>query len=184
MKRIAAIFVVAAIVAVGAAAIHRWTAPAATSSAIAADEPQPTGVTNPEVIDQHGYREVLEKHRGRPVMVNFWATWCEPCREEYPMVNALAREYAARGLVVVAVSLDEETELEQLSRFLETNKPVFPNYRKRPGGDEDFINSVTPQWSGAIPATFFYDRNGKLVTRLVGEYKRPAFEEALAKILR
>jgi thiol-disulfide isomerase/thioredoxin len=185
MNRLSAILVVAVLVALGAAAFYRVAAPEASSPAIvAADELKPTGVTEPEVIDQQGYRDVLAKLRGRPLMVNFWATWCEPCRDEYPMVNELAREYHARGLVVIAVSLDEETELEQLRKFLETNKPVFANYRKRPGRDEEFINAVTQRWSGAIPATFFYDGDGKLVTQLVGEFKRPAFEAALRKILR
>lgn len=100
------------------------------------------------------------------------------------MVNDLAREYHARGLVVIAVSLDDDMEMEELRKFLETNKPVFANYRKRPGRDEEFINAVAPQWSGAIPATFFYDSDGKLATQLVGEFQRPAFENALRKILR
>lgn len=185
MKHAAAILVVAVLLALGAATFYRVAAPEAGASAVTSgDEPKPTGVTDPEVIDEQGFQAVLAKHRGRPVMVSFWATWCEPCREEYPMVNELAREYHARGLVVVAVSLDEETELEQLRKFLEANQPVFANYRKRPGRDEEFINGVTKRWSGAIPATFFYDRDGKLVTQLVGEFKRPAFEAALRKILR
>lgn len=141
-------------------------------------------VTDPQVIDAAGYQQALASHRGKPVMVNFWATWCEPCREEYPMVNELARKYAPQGLVVLGVSLDDDGEMDLVRRFLARTKPVFANYRKKPGPEEPFINSVDAKWSGAIPATFFYAPNGRAVARLVGEHKREEFEAALRDLLR
>ena len=125
-------------------------------------------------IDAQGYKDLLVRRRGRPVMVNFWATWCEPCRDEYPMINDLARTYAPQGLAVVGISLDDDAEMGLVRRFLARMKPIFPNYRKKPGNDEPFINSVSAEWSGAIPATFFYDRDGWQQARLVGEYNRAA----------
>jgi thiol-disulfide isomerase/thioredoxin len=149
-------------------------------------QPGASGSTTPRdpvVIDKEGFRQVLEKHRGKPVLVNFWATWCEPCRDEYPMINELARIYAPQGLVVLAVSLDEDTDVHLVRQFLARIKPGFPSFRKKPGKDEEFINSVQATWSGAIPATFFYDREGRLAGSLVGEHKRPEFERIIRQLV-
>jgi len=143
-----------------------------------------TPILDPVVIDALGFRDLLTRHRGKPVMVNFWATWCEPCRDEYPMVNQLARTYGPQGLVVVGISLDDDAEMGLVRRFLARMNPIFPNYRKKPGNDEPFMNSVSPEWSGAIPATFFYDRDGQQRARLVGEHNRAAFEKAIQDLLR
>jgi thiol-disulfide isomerase/thioredoxin len=156
----------------------------------AAQSPAPKGqkdpppVADPAIIDQAGYASVLAKHRGKPVMVNFWATWCEPCREELPMVSELAKKYAPQGLVVFGVSLDDDGEIELVRRFLARVQPAFPNYRKKPGYEEPFINSIDSKWSGAIPATFFYDPAGRQVTKLVGEHRREEFEAAIQDLLK
>lgn len=140
--------------------------------------------TDPAVINLQGYKDVLTRHRGKPVMVNFWATWCEPCRDELPLVNELAGKYRPRGLVVIGVSLDEDAEINLVRRFLARVKPVFPNYRQKPGNNAEFAKGVHPKWSGAIPATFFYDGEGRLLSYLVGEQKRPAFEKGIEELLR
>ena len=180
IRRIAAWALVCFLLAVSGAgqssAPAKKSAPRPPSKAEAAP-PDPT------VIDTAGYAALLARHRGKPVMVNFWATWCEPCRDEYPMVNELAQKYAPQGLVVLAVSLDEEGEMLLVRRFLARVKPVFANYRKKPGQDEPFINSVDPKWTGAIPATFFYGRDGRKAASLVGEHKREEFEKAIQELL-
>lgn len=126
----------------------------------------------------------LSDFRGKVVFLNFWATWCEPCRDEFPMVNELAKKYAAQGLVVLGVSLDDDGEIELVRRFLARVQPVFPNYRKKPGYEEPFINAIDPKWTGAIPATFFYDPGGRQVAKLVGEHRREEFEAAIQKLLK
>lgn len=169
-----------------------WTlALVVAAGALAAQSPAPKSgkkaaapTADPEIIDQAGYASVLSKHRGKPVMVNFWATWCEPCREELPMVSELAEKYAPQGLVVFGVSLDDDGEIELVRRFLARVQPVFPNYRKKPGYEEPFINSIDRKWTGAIPATFFYDPSGRQVTKLVGEHRREKFEAAIQDLLK
>lgn len=139
---------------------------------------------DPAVIDLSDYQKLLEKHRGKPLLVNFWATWCEPCRDEFPMLNELARTYGPKGLHVMGVSLDEDVDINLVRRFLARMSPVFSNYRKNPGKDQDFINGVDVKWSGALPATFFYDRDGRMTASLVGEHQRPEFEENIQRLLR
>jgi thiol-disulfide isomerase/thioredoxin len=141
--------------------------------------PDASPVADPGVIDRQGFRELLAKHRGKPLMVNFWATWCEPCRREYPIVVELARQYAPRGLVVIGISFDEDSEIDLVRHFLAKNRPGFTNYRKRPGNEEAFISAVNPRWNGAIPATFFYSRDSRERMHLFGEQRSKDFETAI-----
>jgi thiol-disulfide isomerase/thioredoxin len=138
---------------------------------------------DPEVIDAQGYLKLLEKYRGKPVLITFWATWCEPCRDEYPMLNDLAKEYAPQGLNIVGVNLDDDGDLILMRRFLARYKPFFPNYRKKTGGQAAFVQSVLPGWNGAIPASFFYAKDGRQIGHLLGENKRDTYEAAIHSLL-
>ena len=111
-------------------------------------------VADLKIIDAQGYQKLLEEYRGKPLLVTFWATWCEPCRDEYPMLNELAKRYAPQGLKVVGVNLDYDGDLILMRRFMARYKPVFPNVRKNKGGEAEFVEAVLPGWKGAIPASF------------------------------
>ena len=154
--------------------------------AIAAGAPQASkGPTHrdPKIIDAQGYQELVEQYRGKPLLVTFWATWCEPCRDEYPMLNELAKEYAPKGLHVVGVNLDDDGDLILMRRFMARYKPVFPNYRKKKGGESDFTRAVMPGWGGAIPASVFYAKDGRQIGHLVGENNRDTYEAAIRMVL-
>ena len=158
---------------------------AAAMSSVAAPQ---TGkaVRDPQLIDTAGYQRILAENHGAPLVVTFWATWCEPCRDEYPMLNELAKQYAPQGLKVVGVNLDDDGDLILTRRFLAWYKPVFPNYRKRPGDEAEFVNfrnSVMVGWSGALPATFFYARDGQQVGKVMGEGSRETYEAAIRAVL-
>src|SRR5215468_5765644 len=130
--------------------------------------PKAKAAPDPELVDAQGFRKVVEQYKGQPLLVNFWATWCEPCRAEYPLLNELAKQYAPQGLKVVGVSLDQDGDLILMRRFLARYKPVFPNYRKKEGGEAEFIETVLPGWNGAIPASIFYARDGRQIGHLLG----------------
>ncbi len=166
-----------------AAALAIGAAPPAAVPQAKSKAPAKQQIADPLVIDGAGYQQVLAKERGKVVLVDFWATWCESCRDEYPMINELAKEYGPQGLVVIGVSLDDDGEITLVRRFLNRIKPVFANYRKRPGKEEEFINSVDRKWSGAIPADFFYDREGRQAKSFIGEHKRAEFESAIQTLL-
>jgi thiol-disulfide isomerase/thioredoxin len=138
---------------------------------------------DPEMIDAQGYQRVLEQYRGKPVLVNFWATWCEPCRYEYPMLNELAKQYAPQGLKVVGVSMDDDGDLILMRRFLARYKPVFPNYRKKAGSEAAFREAVLPGWTGALPVSIFYGKDGQQAGHMLGEGTRDKFEAAIRTLL-
>ncbi|HTA58453.1 MAG TPA: TlpA disulfide reductase family protein [Candidatus Baltobacteraceae bacterium] len=138
---------------------------------------------DPALIDTQGYQKLLEQYKGKPLLVTFWATWCEPCRDEYPMLNELAKQYAPQGLKVVGVSLDQDGDLILMRRFLARYKPIFPNYRKKKGEEDAFVQAVLPGWNGSIPASVFYGKDGQQVGHLVGAGDHETYEAAIKMLL-
>ena len=95
----------------------------------------------------------------RAVLLNVWATWCTPCREEFPYLLRLEREYRARGLRLVLVSGDFDSELPAVKRFLAAQGVGFLTYLKQ-DDDMRFIDGLDARWTGALPATLLYDGAG------------------------
>ena len=144
--------------------------------------PQAQPARDPALLDLQAYRQLLEKHRGHALLVNFWATWCEPCRAEFPLLGELARQYTPQGLRVIGVSMDGDGDMILVRRFLARHKPFFPNYRKRPGHDA-FEQSISPQWQGALPTTLLYAPDGTLVRQITGGANRDTYEAAIRALL-
>lgn len=136
------------------------------------------------LIDLAGYNQALAKYRGKPLVVTFWATWCEPCRDEFPLVVRLYKQYSSQGLAIFGVSLDDDSDMNLVRRFLARNQPGFPSYRQKPGIDVDsFYRGVNPAWTGTMPETIFYGRDGRIIGHFVGEQPRAAFEEGIRQVL-
>ena len=143
-----------------------------------------TKVADLPLIDLQGYRRILATYKGKALVVTFWATWCEPCRYEYPTLVKLAKEYAPKGLAVYGVSFDNNADMRLVRNFLAKNKPEFPNYRQKPGIDVDAFNTgVNPEWTGTMPETVFYTRDRKIAAHFEGEHSRADFEKAIQAIL-
>ncbi len=156
----------------------------AAATAIAAPQGSKTVARrDPQMIDAQAYQKLLEQYHGKPLLVTFWATWCEPCRDEYPMLNELAKQYAPQGLKVVGVSMDDDGDLILMRRFLARYKPVFPNYRKKAGGEELFRQGVLPGWNGVLPASFMYAKDGRQIWHVLGEGTRDTYEAAIRTLL-
>jgi thiol-disulfide isomerase/thioredoxin len=154
---------------------------------IVAAKPAPTSQTtagDPQLVDLAGYKDMVAKYHGKGLLVTFWATWCAPCRDEYPMIIALSKEYGPQGLAVVGVTLDEDADMGLVRQFLDKSRPGFPNYRQKPGIDADaFYQGVNPDWRGTMPQTDFYGRDGHLARYFVGQKSKDAFVQAIRLIL-
>ena len=139
---------------------------------------------DPPLIDLAGYQQLLAKYHGKPLVVNFWATWCEPCRDEYPIMVDLAKQFKSQGVEVVGVDMDDESDMNLVRRFIARMQPQFPNYRQKPGIDLDrFYDGVNPQWKGTMPQTIFYRRDGSVVGFFLGSRPRQQFEQAFRATL-
>ena len=150
----------------------------------AAGAAKPAATADPALIDLAGYKRIVTKYRGKPLLVTFWATWCEPCRDEFPMLVELTKEYASQGLSTFGVSLDNDADMHLVRHFLTQHHPGFPNYRQRPGIDVDeFYVGVNPAWTGTMPETIFYSRDGSIAGHFIGEQPRASFEQAIRTIL-
>lgn len=115
------------------------------------------------LIDWPGLRKEMEARKGTIVILNFWATWCAPCREEFPDLVRYAREQAAR-VSLVTVSLDDPGTIDgSVKPFLREMKAPGVAFVKGPGDPDAFINGVDPEWSGVLPATFIHDATGRRV---------------------
>ena len=157
----------------------------AGASALAAPQTGKTAAPrDPEVIDSQGYQKLVQQYKGRPLLVNFWATWCEPCRDEYPLLNELAKQYAPQGLKVVGLNMDQDGDLILMRRFIARYKPIFPNYRRNPTeAEEPFRLAVLPGWTGSLPISIFYGKDGRQVENFVGEKNREAYERVIRSLL-
>jgi thiol-disulfide isomerase/thioredoxin len=134
-------------------------------------------------VDETGFRQLVGANKGKVVVVDFWATWCSPCREEMPQLVGLERKYRSRGLRLVTVSCDDPEQESDARRFLVENRVPGPLYVKRAADDEKFINFIDRKWSGALPALFLYDRKGRMVRSFIGETDMAALEKALQSLL-
>lgn len=105
----------------------------------------------------------LSAWRGKVVVVNFWASWCAPCREEMPMLESLRQRYRARGLEVVGVALEQPVDAQNFASSVGISYPVLI-------GDADTATLMRSlgNASGGLPYTVVLDRQGKVVARLLG----------------
>jgi thiol-disulfide isomerase/thioredoxin len=122
-----------------------------------------------------GILEKVTAPGAKATLVNVWATWCAPCREEFPDLLRVHRAYRDRGMRLILVSADVEDQSEQARRFLDQMGIDFPTYLKGQK-DMEFIDGLDPRWSGALPATFVYDADGRLRSFHEGRTTEAAFE--------
>jgi len=134
-------------------------------------------------LDERGLRQMIAAHRGQVLLVDFWATWCAPCRDELPKLVGLWSAYKQKGLGFAAISCDEPEQEAQAAAFVSKQAAPRPHYIRRAQDDDQFINAVDPKWSGALPALFLFDRAGRQAMSFVGEADMRRLEEALKRLL-
>jgi thiol-disulfide isomerase/thioredoxin len=134
-------------------------------------------------LNEASFPKMVATHKGKIVLVDFWATWCVPCRAEMPQLVKLSEKLKARGLDFVTVSADEPDKEPAAFQVLQQNAVAAPFYIKKAADDDKFYNLVDPKWSGEMPAMFIYDRSGKRVRSFLGETPVKDIEAAINKLL-
>ena len=130
-----------------------------------------------EVKDQNGQPLSLENLKGKVVLVDFWATWCGPCREELPNVLAAYEKFHSKGFEIVGVSLDEDEKA--FREFIKSEGMTWPQFFDGNGWENELAQLYGVQ---SIPATYLLDREGKIVRiGLRGEALSTAVEKLLAQ---
>jgi thiol-disulfide isomerase/thioredoxin len=128
-----------------------------------------------------GKRVSLTDLKGKPVLLNFWATWCTPCKIEMPWFEEFQKKYAAQGLEVVGINEDDDAKSPEIADQI---KKVLANT----GAEYTILMSdkkVGDAYGGldVLPATFFIDRNGKIVAQAIGLASKDEAEANVQKIL-
>jgi thiol-disulfide isomerase/thioredoxin len=121
----------------------------------------PTGGTQLQLATSEKLRAAIEAQKGNVVVVDFWATWCRPCKKEFPSLVELHHRHRADGVVCMSVSVNEEDEKDAALNFLLDHHATFPNFLL----DEE-ATVWQEEWNmKGVPAVFVYDRDGKLAQK-------------------
>jgi thiol-disulfide isomerase/thioredoxin len=139
---------------------------------LGAADKKPTDLT---LVDLTGNKVQLRAQRGKIVVLNFWATWCVPCREEMPMLVEAEKAWAAKGVTFIAISLDEAKTRKDIAAFIERYHVDFPVWS---GASADDLDKL--RMGKGVPDTAFLDESGTVFSRVLGEIHRPELDERLA----
>ena len=125
-----------------------------------------------------GKKVHLRDFRGKPVVLNLWATWCGPCREETPMLVEAERTWGQKGVVFIGASLDDSKSRKNIPAFVSEFKVTFPIWT---GATSDDLARL--HLGEAVPDTAFLDAEGVIYARVLGEIRRPELDERLTWVL-
>jgi thiol-disulfide isomerase/thioredoxin len=137
-------------------------------------------------IDAEGLKKLLRRDSksARPLLITFWATWCDPCREEFPDLVQIDKDYKARGLEFITISLDDPGDIKMgVPQYLQRMRASMPAYLLNVVDPEPSIKEVDAEWGGGLPATFLFDAQGQLIFKHMGRIQPAELRLALDKTL-
>ena len=133
-------------------------------------------------IDEAGLKNAI-KPNGKPLLVNFWATWCDPCREEFPDLVKLDADYKGK-IDFITISLDELSEINRdVPKFLVEMKAEMPTYLLKVEDESVAIGSITKDWQGGLPFTILYNEKGEITYFRQGKVKTDALRGEIEKLI-
>jgi thiol-disulfide isomerase/thioredoxin len=124
-----------------------------------------------------GSSQPISAWAGKPLVINFWATWCAPCRREIPLLKSLAGEWAPRNIAVIGIAVDHRIEVQKFADQFHIDYPLLV-------GEQDALDVAAKfgMDSPAFPFTVFTDARGEVVTLFVGELHRPQADLILSAV--
>ena len=146
------------------------------------DEPARPLVPAPDFTlhSLEGERYTLSELRGKVVMLNFWATWCAPCRKEIPDLSRIYTAYKDKGLIILGISWDDLSQ-DKIRRFTKNYKVTYPVLH---GTQSELIEiGMAYQWEGYLPTTYLIDREGFIREVNVGARSENYFLHSLEPLL-
>ncbi len=138
----------------------------------------------PRAINIEQMQGLIKRDGTSPLLVNYWATWCDTCRDEFPDLVKIDQQYRSQGLDFIAITLDDLVELKtEVPKFLRQMKAKMPVYLLNVSDPEPAINWVDRNWGGALPATFLYNNQGEVVFKHFGRVKIDELRAAIDKLM-
>jgi thiol-disulfide isomerase/thioredoxin len=163
---------IAAIALLAGVLAQRWAGGADDGSAA---EPV---VQQPALRDLEGRPHAISEWRGKVLVVNFWASWCEPCREEMPEFDRLQAELGGRGLQFVGVAIDESEAVQDFLKESPVNYPILIGDDGAASWAESLGNKA-----GVLPFSVVFDREGKPAGTHLGSFRREQVMKAIEPLL-
>lgn len=128
--------------------------------------------------DLDGNKQSLSQWQGKVLLVNFWATWCPPCREEIPVFLSLRKKFSSDGFEVVGISIDDANKVKQYRRSMQIDYPLLDGEQS---GMPLMVSLGNP--TGGLPFSVLYDRSGDVVQIKTGAYGHQELQDLIEKLL-
>jgi len=165
------------------------TKPAAGKPAAAksAAKPATAVAAGPKVplLKPAAFGALIKQSQGKVLVINFWATWCGPCVAEFPELVKIDLAYRDKGVRMVGITADDLEDLKtKVIPFLREQKAEYENFLQDTDDPQQMVDVVMKDWPGVLPATFVYDKTGKLVWHRFGIIDRDALTAEIEKALK
>jgi thiol-disulfide isomerase/thioredoxin len=137
------------------------------------------------LLTGENFSEQLASSPEKLVLINFWATWCEPCKEEFPGLVKAEKDLHGKGIAFWAVSCDTKDDIStKVPQFLKESDSSLKPFWVDLSQQEEIINVIWPEWPGTIPATFIFRRSGERIFEHMGQMSYEQFKAAIEQALK
>jgi thiol-disulfide isomerase/thioredoxin len=146
--------------------------------------PASTGGPVVTQVDDAKLNELLKPKNGRPLLINFWATWCDPCREEFPDLVKIDADYKGK-IDFITVTLDDVEDIKGVvPKFLSDMKATMPAYLLVSSDESAIIGTIAKDWTGGLPFTVLYNEKGEMAYFRQGKVRMDLLKTELDKLAR